>query len=296
MATGVGNVLGNKGGVAVTFTLLGARVLLVGAHFAAHDQNVERRNADFHRICAGLFAPPSSEGGGAGAGGVATAPSMPRSTQVTPERTRGGAAADGSSLGSGRLTADSPGTTASGGATTASGGQAATRNGASLQRRTTLGPTISRFSRGGNSGAAPSVAGTSTSGEAEADGGGGEGGAPARTLTRALSTSSVSSLASNVSHVPEGALRTRMQSFLGGVSFNTAQRHSTALLAPFDVVLWMGDLNYRIAGTPEVGRDTRAGWVPWRSRLDGVRSVATVGAHSVKRWLVGGHRHPPLAE
>lgn len=42
------------------------------------------------------------------------------------------------------------------------------------------------------------------------------------------------------------------QSFWAGMSFNTAQRQSNALLAHFDVVLWMGDLNYRIAGNPQV--------------------------------------------
>ncbi len=46
----------------------------MGAHFAAHDAYVERRNADFHRICAGLFAapapaqPPAAQGPGPASG------------------------------------------------------------------------------------------------------------------------------------------------------------------------------------------------------------------------------------
>lgn len=62
IATGVGNVYGNKGGVAFSLCLAGCNVLLVNCHLAAHDGFVERRNADFHRICAGL-PPPLSPGG-----------------------------------------------------------------------------------------------------------------------------------------------------------------------------------------------------------------------------------------
>jgi hypothetical protein len=59
---GVGNVLGNKGGVAIALRLDGAtRFVFVTAHFAAHDAMVEQRNSDFQRINSGLF---SSSGGG----------------------------------------------------------------------------------------------------------------------------------------------------------------------------------------------------------------------------------------
>lgn len=94
IATGIGNVLGNKGGVAFslrvrrmhacsnespipilasllhrtctehplycccTAQVAGARILIVNCHLAAHDEFVDRRNADFHRICAGLPVPP----------------------------------------------------------------------------------------------------------------------------------------------------------------------------------------------------------------------------------------------
>jgi hypothetical protein len=35
--------------------LAGLRLMLISSHFAAHDEKVERRNADFHRIRTGLF-------------------------------------------------------------------------------------------------------------------------------------------------------------------------------------------------------------------------------------------------
>ncbi len=61
---GIGNVLGNKGGAALSFTLGEARLLFVCAHFAAHDDKVERRNADYHRIRTGLFSSAATNGSG----------------------------------------------------------------------------------------------------------------------------------------------------------------------------------------------------------------------------------------
>ncbi|KAF5832343.1 Endonuclease/exonuclease/phosphatase, partial [Dunaliella salina] len=55
VACGVGNVLGNKGGVAVSCTIAGTRIMLVTCHLAAHGEHVERRNTDYARIAAGLF-------------------------------------------------------------------------------------------------------------------------------------------------------------------------------------------------------------------------------------------------
>ena len=53
---GVGNVLGNKGGVGVALTYLKhTRLLFINAHFAAHDHKVAQRQADYLRIKAGLF-------------------------------------------------------------------------------------------------------------------------------------------------------------------------------------------------------------------------------------------------
>ncbi|GIM07724.1 hypothetical protein Vretimale_11811, partial [Volvox reticuliferus] len=134
----------------------------------------------------------------------------------------------------------------------------------STARRNVPGPALGSVSRTGvtfggveaaehgNDGAGPPCAG-----EGGGDGAEGTPGVPSRGLTRALSSSSVCSVASNSSATPgsgahELALRARTMSFWDRVSFSTAHRHSTALLAHFDVVLWMGDLNYRIAGTPEV--------------------------------------------
>lgn len=56
IATGVGNVLGNKGAVAISLQLSHTKLLFIGAHFAAHDEMVDRRNADFQRIRFGLFS------------------------------------------------------------------------------------------------------------------------------------------------------------------------------------------------------------------------------------------------
>jgi len=56
VATGIGNVVGNKGGVALSLQLGELKLLFIGAHFAAHDDQVARRNADFHAIRTGLFA------------------------------------------------------------------------------------------------------------------------------------------------------------------------------------------------------------------------------------------------
>lgn len=49
-------MLGNKGGVGVGFTVGSAtRVLLLNSHFAAHDDKVAERNADYARIANEMF-------------------------------------------------------------------------------------------------------------------------------------------------------------------------------------------------------------------------------------------------
>lgn len=50
VATGLGNQLGNKGGVGIAFTLGGTSFAFVNCHFEAHQRNVARRNGNFHRI------------------------------------------------------------------------------------------------------------------------------------------------------------------------------------------------------------------------------------------------------
>lgn len=44
-----------QGGVGISLQLGALRLLLISSHLAAHDEQVKRRNADFHRIRAGLF-------------------------------------------------------------------------------------------------------------------------------------------------------------------------------------------------------------------------------------------------
>jgi hypothetical protein len=71
--------MATQGGVAVSLAMYGVRLLFVGAHLAAHDGCVARRNADFHRIRTGLFSPgsmqasPSSASGSGSNHGAATA-------------------------------------------------------------------------------------------------------------------------------------------------------------------------------------------------------------------------------
>lgn len=56
VATGIGNVLGNKGAVAVAATYLQkVSLLFINSHFAAHQDKVLQRQADFMRIRSGLF-------------------------------------------------------------------------------------------------------------------------------------------------------------------------------------------------------------------------------------------------
>lgn len=56
VATGIGNIVGNKGAAAVSLTFRGGRkVLLVSAHFTAHCGKVRERNKDYKRITRELF-------------------------------------------------------------------------------------------------------------------------------------------------------------------------------------------------------------------------------------------------
>ena len=83
VACGVAGVGFNKGGAAVSATHApsGAALLFVSAHFAAHQDEVDKRNADFRKIDRGLFSggggsassqggsPTGGSSGGGGAGG-----------------------------------------------------------------------------------------------------------------------------------------------------------------------------------------------------------------------------------
>ena len=50
IATGVGNIIGNKGAVAASFSLGGSSLLFVGCHLAAGQGSVVQRNNNFQRI------------------------------------------------------------------------------------------------------------------------------------------------------------------------------------------------------------------------------------------------------
>jgi hypothetical protein len=54
VATGAGNTLGNKGGVAVYLKIGNTRILVVNAHLAAHQNAEKQRNADYWKICRGV--------------------------------------------------------------------------------------------------------------------------------------------------------------------------------------------------------------------------------------------------
>ena len=51
IATGIGGIVGNKGGIGVSFLLRDTRICFVNTHLAAHRDNVKSRNSDFHEIC-----------------------------------------------------------------------------------------------------------------------------------------------------------------------------------------------------------------------------------------------------
>eukprot|EP00634_Sargassococcus_sp_CCMP2135_P010208 CAMPEP_0198670970 /NCGR_PEP_ID=MMETSP1467-20131203/83800_1 /TAXON_ID=1462469 /ORGANISM="unid. sp., Strain CCMP2135" /LENGTH=407 /DNA_ID=CAMNT_0044407757 /DNA_START=71 /DNA_END=1294 /DNA_ORIENTATION=+ len=56
VACGIGNFLNNKGAAAIRTSIGSTSFLFVGAHLNAHAKKVQRRNADFRRIDANLFA------------------------------------------------------------------------------------------------------------------------------------------------------------------------------------------------------------------------------------------------
>ncbi|KAF1327190.1 Inositol polyphosphate 5-phosphatase, partial [Globisporangium splendens] len=59
VATGLGNQLGNKGGVGIAFSIGRTNFAFVNCHFDAHQQNTDKRNGNFHRINQELRLYPS---------------------------------------------------------------------------------------------------------------------------------------------------------------------------------------------------------------------------------------------
>lgn len=49
-ATGVGRVMANKGGVAISFNFFEARFCFVNTHLAAHQENIKDRNRDVKEV------------------------------------------------------------------------------------------------------------------------------------------------------------------------------------------------------------------------------------------------------
>ena len=61
VATGISNLIGNKGGVGVGFILGNTSFLFVGCHLAAGQKGSKRRNADFRRINKKLKLPQNKK-------------------------------------------------------------------------------------------------------------------------------------------------------------------------------------------------------------------------------------------
>lgn len=61
VATGLGNQLGNKGGVGIAFSIGRTSFAFVNCHFDAHQHNTEKRNGNFHRINQELKLYPSQK-------------------------------------------------------------------------------------------------------------------------------------------------------------------------------------------------------------------------------------------
>jgi hypothetical protein len=76
VACGVGNALGNKGGVAVAAAIGKTTFLFVNCHLAAHSRAVARRNADAARIDAQLPLWPADKDGSAPLSPVTALPSV----------------------------------------------------------------------------------------------------------------------------------------------------------------------------------------------------------------------------
>jgi len=53
-ATGIANVVGNKGGIGVAFSFYETSLCFVGAHLAAHMEMVHARNKSYHQLMRGL--------------------------------------------------------------------------------------------------------------------------------------------------------------------------------------------------------------------------------------------------
>ena len=55
VATGISNVLGNKGGVSISFKIGKTSIICISSHLAAGHNHVERRNEDWRKIYQALI-------------------------------------------------------------------------------------------------------------------------------------------------------------------------------------------------------------------------------------------------
>lgn len=63
-ATGIGHVLGNKGGAGISFEFEQTRFCIVSSHLAAHTEGFNTRNKNYMEICENLKGLSSSQGQG----------------------------------------------------------------------------------------------------------------------------------------------------------------------------------------------------------------------------------------
>ena len=102
VATGVGNVIGNKGGVGVCMNVGSTSILFINSHFAAHQHAVEKRNGDFWAISNKLNLRPKhsalSSLAATNALSTPTVPSLPLPPPTRPARSSSLVSASASSV------------------------------------------------------------------------------------------------------------------------------------------------------------------------------------------------------
>ena len=86
VATGVGNVIGNKGGVGICLNIGSTSILFVNSHFAAHQHAVEKRNGDFWAISNKLNLRPKQPAASSSAASTPSTTNLPLSPPPVPAR------------------------------------------------------------------------------------------------------------------------------------------------------------------------------------------------------------------
>mmetsp|Transcript_42494 Transcript_42494/g.117618 ORF Transcript_42494/g.117618 Transcript_42494/m.117618 type:complete len:403 (-) Transcript_42494:212-1420(-) len=99
VACGLGDILGNKGGVGISLRVGRTSMLCVNAHFAAHQTKIAERNADFHRINSALGLRPSADGAASSSSAAAAASASAGASASSPTSSAGAAHAAGGCAG-----------------------------------------------------------------------------------------------------------------------------------------------------------------------------------------------------